>query len=246
MKLFLFFLFISFTSLYSQENNWVKIEYTQALGSQITNASLYFNNNESIYLLGNHSKIDTTSSLNFTFLITDDIGSVIYKNKAENLLFTRVASPKEVVLITDNFPNLNWSITEETKKINELILTKAHTNFRGRNYIAWFSDQIPVNNGPLKMGGLPGIILELETTDGFLNVTYHKITYQNLKPEIIDRIINKHDRKITQKQSTIENKQIKENFAAKLKAKAPRDIMFNVKFDEFLEKEYEWENEKQH
>ncbi|MDO9261111.1 MAG: GLPGLI family protein, partial [Flavobacteriaceae bacterium] len=186
-----------------------------------------------------------TSYTNLIYNITDDIGSVIYKNQSENKLFTREASAKEVKLITDDFPNLNWTITEETKKINELTLTKALTKFRGRNYIAWYCDQIPANNGPLKMGGLPGIILELKTTDGFLNVSFDKISYQLTRPEVIHRILNKYDRIITQKQSVVENKQFIENFKAKLKAKLPRDVEIKINVDEFLEKEFEWEKEKQ-
>ncbi|MDP3352702.1 MAG: GLPGLI family protein [Flavobacteriaceae bacterium] len=239
------FLIISYTNVSSQDNKWVKIEYTQAMGRHITNASLFFDNNESIYLFGNHTKIDTTSYTNLIYNITDDIGSVIYKNHSENKLLTREASATEVKLINDDFPNLNWTITEETKKINELSLTKAHTNFRGRNYIAWYCDQIPVNNGPLKMGGLPGIILELKTTDGFLNVSFDKINYQHTKPVVIHRILNKYDRIITQKQSVEENKQFVENLKAKLKAKLPRDVEIKINVDEFLEKEFKLENEKQ-
>jgi len=173
MKQFLYLLILSFSTLYSQQTEWVKIEYTQFLGSQITNATLFYNNNESIYFFGNETKIDTTS-LNMTYVVTDDIGSVIYKNKKEKKLFTRIASKDEVVLITDNFPNLSWTITHETKKTSNIILTKAFVNFRGRNYIAWFSEQLPGNNGPLKMGNLPGTILELETEDGFLNIKFAK------------------------------------------------------------------------
>jgi len=240
MKQFLYLLILSFSTLYSQQTEWVKIEYTQFLGSQITNATLFYNNNESIYFFGNETKIDTTS-LNMTYVVTDDIGSVIYKNKKEKKLFTRIASKDEVVLITDNFPNLSWTITHETKKTSNIILTKAFVNFRGRNYIAWFSEQLPGNNGPLKMGNLPGTILELETEDGFLNIKFDKITYNIPEPTQLDKILNKYDRIVTQKQWVFEVKEILENFRAKLMAKQTRNTTIKITFDEPLEKVYEWE-----
>jgi len=35
---------------------------------------------------------------------------------------------------------------------------KATTRFRGRDYIAWYTEEIPFPYGPFKFGGLPGLI----------------------------------------------------------------------------------------
>ena len=42
---------------------------------------------------------------------------------------------------------------------------KATCHFRGRNYVAWFAPDIPVRQGPWKLGGLPGLILKAHDTD---------------------------------------------------------------------------------
>lgn len=243
MKQFLYLIILSFSTIQAQQTDWVQIEYTQILGSQITNAKLLFNNNESVYYFGNVTKIDTTT-LNMTYNVTDDIGSVIYKNQKEQQLFTRIASEKEVVLITDDFPNLNWTLSNETKATADFTLTKAFVDFRGRKYIAWFSEQLPGRNGPLKMGGLPGTILELETEDGFLNITFDRIIFNIPEPIQLDRITNKYDRILTLQQWVFEAKEAIENFTAKLMAKQTRETTFKISFEEPLEKEYEWEKEK--
>lgn len=243
MKPFLYLIILSFSALHAQQTDWVQIEYTQILGSQITNVKLLYNTNESVYYFGNVTKIDTTS-FNMTYVVTDDIGTVIYKNQKEKKLFTRMASEKEVVLITDDFPNLNWTLSNETKKIADFTLTKASADFRGRKYIAWFSEQLPGSNGPLKMGGLPGTILEMETEDGFLNITFDKIIFNSPEPILLDRITNKYDRILTRQQWVTESKEAIENFTAKLLAKQTRETTFKITVEDSLEKVYEWENEE--
>ena len=66
MKKIYILLLITVTNIYCQESkNWSKIEFTQMLNNEMTKSELYFNNDESIYFLGNKSIIDTTS-LNIT------------------------------------------------------------------------------------------------------------------------------------------------------------------------------------
>lgn len=62
---------------------------------------------------------------------------------------------------------INWKIENKIKKVQNYKLQKATTNFGGRNWTAWFSEEIPFQEGPYKFRGLPGLIFELydETTD---------------------------------------------------------------------------------
>ena len=39
---------------------------------------------------------------------------------------------------------------------------QATVHFRGRNYEAWFTEEIPTSVGPWKFFGLPGLILEVK------------------------------------------------------------------------------------
>ena len=55
-----------------------------------------------------------------------------------------------------------WKIFPETLKIDSWKCQKATTNFAGRNWTAWFSAEIPLQDGPYKFHGLPGLIVKIE------------------------------------------------------------------------------------
>ena len=53
-----------------------------------------------------------------------------------------------------------WQILSETKKVMGYSCQLASCDFRGRTWYAWFSTDIPINEGPWKLFGLPGLVLE--------------------------------------------------------------------------------------
>lgn len=55
-----------------------------------------------------------------------------------------------------------WSMTEHTDTIFGYRCQKATTLFGGREWIVWFSPDIPFPAGPYKFAGLPGLILKAE------------------------------------------------------------------------------------
>jgi GLPGLI family protein len=56
---------------------------------------------------------------------------------------------------------IDWKFEEGTKQIGKYTCKKARTTFAGRNYTAWYSEEIPLSEGPCKFRGLPGLILEM-------------------------------------------------------------------------------------
>jgi GLPGLI family protein len=61
------------------------------------------------------------------------------------------------------FP-MKWELKDEYREIDSLQCAKAVTLFKGREYVCWYCPEIPVPEGPWKLGGLPGLIIEAYDT----------------------------------------------------------------------------------
>lgn len=59
-----------------------------------------------------------------------------------------------------------WKILPDKQKIGEYMAQKATTSYGGRDWIAWFTAEIPFQDGPYKFYGLPGLIVKIEDTTG--------------------------------------------------------------------------------
>ena len=54
-----------------------------------------------------------------------------------------------------------WEVVDSTKTIKGFRCRKATLQHRGTTYEAWFTDEVPVFDGPYFFQGLPGLILEV-------------------------------------------------------------------------------------
>ena len=91
--------------------------------------------------------------------------SEYFKDYKANLLTEYARMPRQHRIpnckYSEYIPVQNWVIQNDTLTVNGYLCQKATCEFRGRNYIAWFSMDIPISNGPWKFGGLPGLILKV-------------------------------------------------------------------------------------
>ena len=78
-----------------------------------------------------------------------------------------------------------WKILPNKQKIGNWETQKATTEFGGRKWTAWFCNDIPIQDGPYKFFGLPGIIVKLE--DQTQSHVFNLVGIKNLgtlEPEI--------------------------------------------------------------
>lgn len=94
------------------------------------------------------------------FMITGNI----FKDLGTDLFSIVEYAGGKFFSVEQKIPVINWAIDAETKEIGGLQCQKATGRFKGRDYTAWFCSQLPYSNGPWKLGGLPGLILEAYDT----------------------------------------------------------------------------------
>ncbi len=56
--------------------------------------------------------------------------------------------------------NIDWQLNDGTDTICGYPCHKAVAHFKGRTWTAWYAEDIPMDNGPWKLCGLPGLILK--------------------------------------------------------------------------------------
>lgn len=150
-------------------------------GEFISNYELYFNNTQSIYLLNR----DTTLSESKT---NGRLAKLIQQNASELPFYYKKLNKNEVIFnsktvlkqytVKDSI-NLNWTILKEKKTIGNYECAKATTEFRGRKYTAWFTTKIPVDYGPRKFSGLPGLIVQIYDSKGVYKAYATEIKINN-------------------------------------------------------------------
>ncbi len=164
----------------SNKNNIYEINYeliTDVNGSKIvTDYLLFTKERKSIYMTKkNFEKINKNFELKIlkdTSAVKEEINSVVRidtKNhlffvvkdfEKDSIIFTNFADNKSYKIIEKNI-NFNWEFSNEEKVIDSIKCKKATANFRGRNFTAWYSESIPIFDGPFKFNGVPGLIIEI-------------------------------------------------------------------------------------
>ncbi|WP_226064548.1 GLPGLI family protein [Kaistella polysaccharea] len=88
--------------------------------------------------------------------------SIMLKRKVNSFKNSNFVSVDTDYFNYESTDILQWKILPDLKSYKNFILQKATTNFGGRKWIAWFSKDIPINEGPYKFHGLPGLIFQIE------------------------------------------------------------------------------------
>lgn len=88
-------------------------------------------------------------------------------------------------IVKDGFDIFKWQLTNDFKEILGYQCQKAKMNYRGRDYTAYFTTEIPFKNGPWKFSGLPGLILEVKSADNVFVIEAFKIKVSNVDSKIL-------------------------------------------------------------
>jgi len=121
--------------------------------------------------------------------------SHFYKDRNINQIVTkhRTSEPIKGLKVIEEI-EFDWDISNaDTDTILGYHCMLATTQFRGRTYSAWFAFDVPINDGPWKFHGLPGLILKVEDSKGIFTfkaiglerVNKQEVKYNFVKEEVV-------------------------------------------------------------
>ena len=120
----------------------------------------------------------------------------VTKNYSKNSVVYHIKDSGIKFKLTEAKP-IKWNISKETRTINNLKCQKATTYLYGRKWIAWFSPEITIQDGPYKFNNLPGLIIQIEDTEK--NHSFELTQIKNItNPKLDDDY--KNEKEISQKQ----------------------------------------------
>lgn len=139
-------------------------------------ATLVSNGDVSTYRYGqggDGKKVEKGENNNMKITYSDAYGYVFHRNKSKRKFISRDLIKDQPFIITEDFPNLNWKIQSDgEREIGGYKCQMAVTEFRGRVYEAWFTTALPLDAGPWKLSGLPGLILEARDREGIIQFIF--------------------------------------------------------------------------
>lgn len=87
----------------------------------------------------------------------------IFKTPKHLEVFDNVLT--QIYFYKEDRNEMSWNISQETAIISDFQCQKATGHYGGRNYVAWFTTEIPISDGPYKFSGLPGLIVKVYDTE---------------------------------------------------------------------------------
>ena len=186
--------------------------------------------------------------LGVAFKYGDEKGEVIYRNfntEKITLRFPKSAALDEYT-VEDTWLKISWEIKEQVITIGKFKCKKAIGDFRGRTYIVWFTEEIPLPFGPFKLHGLPGLIIQAEDTEKMFSVQMKSIEYPTKLEFEINEPIEKEKKSLREHVYSLDH--IEDLLLEKLNSKVLKGLRFTKdpnKIDSKraykAEKVYEWE-----
>lgn len=114
-----------------------------------------------------HARVSNLDSIRRAGISTTS--EYLYKDRQKDscYVYGRVGEigRKEAVVVKEKIPVMKWMQQDSVKMVCGYRCRRATTSFRGRTYVAWYTPDLPFQEGPWKLCGLPGLILEAYDKD---------------------------------------------------------------------------------
>lgn len=104
---------------------------------------------------------------NFDDIPRRDGSMYVVKSTDTNVMKVYDTAGMEQYVVEEPIENIDWTLSEDSlKNVLGYDCIMATVDYHGRKWTAWFTPEIPLQAGPWKLAGLPGLILEADADNG--------------------------------------------------------------------------------
>lgn len=107
--------------------------------------------------------------VNATFFPHKRSKFIISKNYYSDTIFVKDYIDNDVYKYNSYRKEFDWQICDSTKTVLGYQSYMATCNYHGREWVVWFTPDIPISDGPWAFCGLPGLILNAQDKDGLFS-----------------------------------------------------------------------------
>ncbi len=120
----------------------------------------------------------------------------IYKNYPMGRLIHTEKICQDWFRYDEEMPSLEWELCDSVSNVLGYECLSARCRFRGRVWTVFYTEEIPLMNGPWKLHGLPGLIMKASDENGHYTFECIGIKSKADRPITIYKVpFNKTDRK---------------------------------------------------
>ncbi len=152
---------------YEEENNAEKMK-------------LAFNANESLY-----SYVSEQSETDDGQYSWRNPELKLYRNFEKDKKIDVIEMLGKTYIVDDSLHTPTWKIGNQIKEVAGYVCMRAETEdpVKKQKITAWFAQDLPVQAGPERFFGLPGVILELSINEGDVVIEATGVTLRKLTPD---------------------------------------------------------------
>lgn len=167
-KLIVLTIFFALSHFCLAQNKVLKVEYSYYFQN-------YFPEEMSFSLIADEDECISTRNRSIMLRKSGDVlpkKTTTYQHyyrTRDSIYYLELEDQKEYLII-EALNQFEWTFTGNTKTILNYKCQEAMSRFRGRNFIAFFTTELPFKAAPWKFHGLPGTILSVATDDGTIEI----------------------------------------------------------------------------
>lgn len=141
---------------------------------------------------------DTNQSYFLSASSDSNFNIQIFKDTQKGILKKYETIQYQIFSDNTTFP-AKWKLSSEFKTLLGYKCQKAEIEFGGRSWVAWYALDIPIPDGPYKFNGLPGLILQVASTDGEYSFNCEEIKKTNNRPIMVPKPVVEYGNQANEK-----------------------------------------------